>query len=665
VGRWFEGAFIVEGRGMAQRAPHGSWRSDIRSADVAAGSRRLSQPRVDRGFVHWIEARPSEGGRQCVVRAPLDDPGRGHEEITPGDANVRTRVHEYGGGDYCVRAGRVEFVRFDDQRIWSARDGHAEPVSAPGPRYADLVASPDDGLLVAVEERDTGGVEPSNRLVAFRRDASGALEAEPVVLYEGSDFVSAPAFSLDGGRLAFTVWHHPDMPWDSTELFEIEMGRSGPEGAARKRAGGGGESILQPAWSPTGALTFVSDRSGWWNLERLDASGPHALCARSAEFGGPQWVFGLSWYAWVDDGTILCVRREGGRDVLGRLIPEQGRLDDYDLPFSEIGYVRAQGRHACFLAGSPSEPPGVYVLDLASGEVTIAQRGTSVELDDAWVSPAQPVTFASAGGRKGHAYFYAPKNPGHEAPADERPPLLVKSHGGPTAAAYSGLDSKVQFWTSRGFALLDVDYAGSTGYGRDYRRSLTGEWGVYDVEDCIAGARAMAEQGLVDARRQAISGGSAGGFTTLCALTFHDAFAAGASHYGIGDLEALARDTHKFEARYLDGLIGPYPEQADLYRARSPIHSADRLSCPVIFFQGLDDKVVPPNQSEAMAAALAERGIAHAYVPFEGEQHGFRNAASICTALDGEAWFYGRVFGFDMGEAPEGVSLVPGRGLFE
>jgi len=291
--------------------------------------------------------------------------------------------------------------------------------------------------------------------------------------------------------------------------------------------------------------------------------------------------------------------------------------------------------------------------------------GSSLELDSSRVSRAETVHFASEDGREAHAYFYAPKNPDFEAPAGERPPVVVKSHGGPTAAAYSGLEPKVQYWTSRGFALLDVDYAGSTGYGRDYRRSLTGQWGVYDVEDCIAAARAMAAEGRVDPRRQAISGGSAGGYTTLCALTFHDVFAAGASHYGIGDLEALARDTHKFEARYLDGLIGPYPERQDLYRARSPIHSAEQLSCPVIFFQGLDDKVVPPNQSEAMARALAEQGIAHAYVAFEGEQHGFRQAKNICTALDGEAWFYGRVFGIDVGEAPQGVSLVPGKGIFE
>ena len=647
------------------RAPFGSWRSEIRSTDVAAGARRLSQPRVDGGFVYWLEGRPAEGGRQCVVRAPLDAPGSGHEDVTPADANVRTRVHEYGGGDYRVHRGRVEFVRFDDQRIWSVHEGRAEPVSAPGPRYADLVGSPDDALLVAVEERDAGGQEPENRLVCFRRDATRRLAPDPVVVFEGSDFVSAPAFSPDGRRLAFTVWRHPDMPWDATELWEVELDATGPKSAPRRIAGGDGESILQPAYSAAGALTFVSDRSGWWNPHVLQGGEIRPLCRREAEFGGPQWVFGLSWLAHLDDGTLLCVRREGGRDVLARLVPESGRLEDFELPYTEIGSVRAQGRHACFIGGSPVEAPAVIVLDVVSGEARIARRGSAMELEPAWVSAGEPIEFASQEGRRAHAYYYAPRNPDCEGPAGERPPVLVKSHGGPTAAASSALDPRVQYWTSRGFAYLDVDYAGSTGYGRDYRRSLAGQWGVYDVEDCIAAAKAMADAGRVDPQRQAISGGSAGGYTTLCALTFHDAFAAGASHYGIGDLEALARDTHKFEARYLDGLIGPYPEQRDLYVARSPIHATDRLSCPVIFFQGLDDKVVPPNQSEAMAKALAEQGIAHAYVAFEGEQHGFRQARNICTALDGEAWFYGQVFGFDVGDAPAGVELVPGRGLLE
>ncbi len=649
---------------MTIEAPYGSWRSGIRSEDVAAGARRLSQPRIDGAFVYWLEGRPSEAGRQCVVRAPLDAPGTGHVDVTPPDANVRTRVHEYGGGDYRVHRGRVEFVRFDDQRIWSTAAGGTEAVSAPGPRYADLVGSPDDSLLVAVEERDVGAHEPENRLVCFRRDGSGRLAPEPIVVFEGSDFVSAPAFSPDGRRLAFTVWRHPDLPWDATELFEVEVDASGAIGAPRRIAGGDGESILQPSYSAAGALTFVSDRSGWWNPYALHDGEVRPLCRREAEFGGPQWVFGLSWSAHLDDGTLLCVRREQGRDVLGRLIPERGEIVDYALPYTEIGYVRAEGRHACFLGGSPTEAASVVVLDVVSGEARLAQRGSALDLDASWVSAAEPVRFESAGGRHAYAYFYAPRHPDFAGPSDERPPVVVKSHGGPTAAASSALDPRVQYWTSRGFAYLDVDYAGSTGYGRDYRRSLAGQWGVYDVEDCIAAASAMAELGRVDPRRQAISGGSAGGYTTLCALTFADAFAAGASHYGIGDLEALARDTHKFEARYLDGLIGPYPERQDLYVARSPIHATDRLSCPVIFFQGLDDKVVPPNQSEAMAAALAEQGIAHAYVAFEGEQHGFRQAKNICTALDGEAWFYGQVFGFDVGAAPVGVDLVPGRGLF-
>jgi dipeptidyl aminopeptidase/acylaminoacyl peptidase len=645
-----------------ERAPYGSWRSEIRSSEVAAGARRLSQPRIDAGFVYWLEARPSEGGRQCVMRAPVESPESGHVEVSPAGVNVRTRVHEYGGGDYRVGHGRVELVRFDDQRIWSIQAGEARAETAIGRRHADLVASPDDRLLAAVEERDVGAAEPANRLVCYRREPSGRLDPEPIVVFEDSDFVSSPAFSPAGDRLAFIAWRHPDMPWDATELWEVELGDAGPVGPPRQRAGGG-ESIVQPSYAADGGLTFVGDRSGWWNLHRFDGDTVRPLCERPAEFAGPHWVFGLSSHAHVDDGTIVCVRREGGRDVLGRLATEGGRLEDHPLPFTEIGYLRVSGRHACFVAASPTEPAGVHLLDLSSGALRPVQRGSSIELDDTWISVAEPLTYASGDGREAHAYFYAPKNPHFDAPAAERPPLVVKTHGGPTAAASSGLDAKVQYWTSRGFAYLDVDYAGSTGYGRAYRQSLAGQWGVFDVEDCVAGAAALADLGRSDPGRQAITGGSAGGYTTLCALTFTDAFSAGASHYGIGDLEALARDTHKFEARYLDGLIGPYPDRKDLYVARSPIHHTDRLSCPVIFFQGLDDKVVPPNQSEAMVAALAAQGIAHAYVAFEGEQHGFRQAKNICTALDGEAWFYGRVFGFDVGDAPEGVELVEGRGL--
>ena len=649
---------------MAIAAPYGSWRSIIGSAEIAAGGRRLSQPRLHAGHVYWLEGRPSEGGRQVVVRSPVASPGTGHEDLSPPDVNVRSTVHEYGGGDYAVSASGLDFVRFDDQRIWR---GGGQPLGLKGARHADFVRSPDGRLLAAVEESPREGGEPENRLVCFAQRPDGEMDPTPSVLFAEADFVSAPTFSPDGRRLAFTCWHHPHMPWDVTELHEVEFDQAGPRSVARRVVVGGGsdESILQPRYSPDGVLTFISDRSGWWNLYQMHQGEVRALCPRSAEFAGPQWVFGLSWYDFIDADTILCVRREAGRDVLANLEIKTGRLEDWTLPHCEIGGVRVDRGHACFMAGGSDSAAGVAVLDLAKAETRMARSSSALDFDPAWLSRAEAIEFASTDGRRAHAYYYAPCNPDCEAPAGERPPLLVKSHGGPTAAASSSLDPRIQYWTSRGFAILDVDYAGSTGYGRDYRKSLEGCWGVADVEDCIAGARALADDGRVDSQRLAISGGSAGGFTTLCALTFHDVFAAGASHYGIGDLEALLRDTHKFEARYLDGLVGPYPERADLYRARSPIHSADRLSCPVIFFQGLEDRVVPPNQSEAMAAALAEQGIAHAYVTFEGEQHGFRQAKNIRTALDGEAWFYGRVFGFDSGPAPEGVRLEPGSGLFE
>jgi dipeptidyl aminopeptidase/acylaminoacyl peptidase len=423
-------------------------------------------------------------------------------------------------------------------------------------------------------------------------------------------------------------------------------------------AGGEGESIFQPAFSPGGELAFVSDRSGWWNLHLLTESGPRSISERSAEFAGPQWVFGLSSYAFVSNDEILCTYASGGGSRLARLEVSGGRLDDYRLPYTSFGGIRVEGGQACFVGAAPDRPSCVACMDLAEGSVHEVAIGSSLDLDSALFSRPEPIEFASEGGRRAHAYYYAPRSAAFVGEAGTRPPLLVKSHGGPTSAASSALDLRIQYWISRGFALIDVDYGGSTGYGRTYRELLRGQWGVVDVEDCIAAALAVADEGRVDRDRLAISGGSAGGYTTLCALTFHDTFHAGASHYGIGDLEALARDTHKFESRYTDGLVGPYPEEQALYRERSPIHFADRLSCPVIFFQGLEDRIVPPSQAEAMVAVLASRGIRHAYVPFEGEQHGFRSAPNICTALEGELYFYSEIFGFEVEERPAAVRIV-------
>jgi dipeptidyl aminopeptidase/acylaminoacyl peptidase len=429
-------------------------------------------------------------------------------------------------------------------------------------------------------------------------------------------------------------------------------------------AGGDRESIFQPGFSPGGALTFVSDRSGWWNLYRVEPGqgGDTArnLCPEAAEFGRAQWVFGMSSWAYVDEHEILCSVSRGGFDRLSRLDVERGALEDLGLPESNAVGLEVADGVACFVGGCPDRASAITRLDLASGKAEVVRPSFRVDLPPEAFAKPEPIEFPTTGGLTAHAFYYPPTNPRCEGPEGELPPLLVKSHGGPTACTVPVLNLAIQYWTSRGFAVVDVNYGGSSGYGRDYRERLRGRWGIVDVDDCANAARYLAETGRADPERLAISGGSAGGYTTLCALTFRDDFAAGASHYGIGDLEALARDTHKFEARYLDGLIGPYPERADLYRQRSPVHYSERLSCPVIFFQGLEDKVVPPNQAEAMVAALSKRGIAHAYVAFPGEQHGFRRAENIQKALEGELYFYSRIFGFETDVAPEGIRIAGG-----
>ncbi|MGH0028768.1 MAG: prolyl oligopeptidase family serine peptidase [Myxococcota bacterium] len=632
--------------------PYGSWRSALTAERLTAGSLGLSQPRLDAGTLHWLESRPAEGGRQVVMRAA---PGGSPESVTPDGTSVRTRVHEYGGGDYTVRDGRIVFSRDGDGRVMAGPlDGPWRELTDGGARYADFEIAPGGRSVVAVEERHGASGPPTNRLVALPLDGGA-----PRVLVSDFDFVSFPRFSPGGDRLAFTAWNHPDMPWDATELWCLDWTADGP-GERRRVAGGPGESIFQPGFSPAGRLTWVSDRSGWWNLEQLRDDRRVPLCPMQAEFGRPQWVFGLSTWDFVSEERLLCVHGQAGRYGLSLLDVEAGTLAPLGLPYDAYDGVHVEGGRAALIVASPQVAPTVGVLDLDRRAFTPVRESLSLELEDGLVSVPEAVAFETDDGETAHAFLYRPAHPRERAAPGERPPLLVKGHGGPTGAASSALQLGIQYWTSRGFAVADVNYRGSTGYGRAYRDRLRGAWGVADVADCVNAARFAGSEGLADPARLAIRGGSAGGYTVLCALTFHDVFSAGASHYGIGDREALARDTHKFEARYLDGLVGPYPERRDLYVARSPIHATDRLACPVIFFQGLEDKVVPPNQAEAMVEALAARGIPHAYVTFPGEGHGFRKAENQRTALEGELFFYGRVFGFETHVAPKGVEI---RGL--
>jgi dipeptidyl aminopeptidase/acylaminoacyl peptidase len=633
-------------------APYGSWASPLHADLVARAARRLSQPRLDRDCVYWLEGRPHEGGRQVVVRSRG---GGGGEDVTPASANVRALVHEYGGGDFMIRAGELFYVDLNQPGIHRLGSEGRRPLGGtlPQARYADFDLSPDGCWLVAVEEEHREGQEAENRIVAFDLASGGRR-----VIAAGHDFVSTPRFSPRGDRLAYLGWEHPNMPWDGTTLFVAPFRAGELTGPPRAVAGGRDESIFQPSFSPGGWLTFVSDRSGWWNLYQERESGVVALCSRKAEFGLPQWSFGMSSYGFADEETVLCIYRENGIERLARLELGQERLVDLSIPHTRFEGLEVTGLRACWIGASATTPPAIYRLDLDEGRLEEICRSFEIEFDPGFLSRPEAIEFPSESGRTAHAFLYRPTNPEQRAPAGERPPLIVKSHGGPTSATSSELKLGTQYWTSRGFAVADVNYGGSTGYGRAYRELLRGSWGVVDVDDCAHAARFAADRGIADRERLAVSGGSAGGYTTLCALTFRDVFGAGASHYGVGDLEALARDTHKFESRYLDGLVGPYPERRDLYLQRSPIHHTERLSCPVIFFQGLEDRIVPPSQAEAMVEALAARGIAHAYVSFEGEQHGFRRAENIRTALEGELFFFARVFGFSVDVRPRAVRIV-------
>jgi dipeptidyl aminopeptidase/acylaminoacyl peptidase len=632
--------------------PYGSWKSPITAELVAAGEVGLEQVRLDGADVYWIERRSWEGGRKVIVRHSSN--GR-VTDVTPVGFNARTRVHEYGGGDYVVSDGTIIFGNFVDQRLYLQQPG-SDPkplTSAAELRYADGVIDPGRNLFFCVREDHTGQGEAVNTLVSI-----DLMEGGPGrVLVSGNDFYSSPRLSPDGSQLAWLTWNHPNMPWDSTELWVGKLNRDGSVDEAARVAGGVKESIFQPEWSPDGTLYFVSDRTGWWNIYRWRNNTIEALCPMDGEFGQPQWVFAPSLYSFASERMIVCSYTKNGRDHLAILDTLTKALDDIELPFTAISQVRAAGDRVVFIGASSTEPTSIISLSLATKKLEVLRRSREIAVDAGYLADPRAIEFPTEGGLTAHGHFYPPRNQDYVGTANEKPPLLVMSHGGPTSASSASLKYSIQFWTSRGIAVLDVNYGGSSGYGREYRERLKGKWGIVDVDDCLNGARYLIEHGYVDGNRLAIRGGSAGGYTTLCALTFRDAFKAGASHYGISDLEALARDTHKFESRYLESLIGPYPERRSLYVERSPIHFTDRLNCPMILFQGLEDKVVPPNQAEKMVEAVRAKGLPVAYLTFEGEQHGFRRAENIKRVLEAELYFYSKVFGFDLADPVEPVKI--------
>jgi len=635
--------------------PFGAWKSPVTTDLIAGGTIGLGEIQIDNGAVAWIEMRPEEKGRYVVVRR---DAGGATMDLVPADFNARTRVHEYGGGSYLLDGSVLYTTNFSDQRLYRIDTGTAPRALTPegeGYRFADFVLDKDRGRLIAVMEHHRPDFdEPKNCIAAIRIDPDRpAID----ILAAGSDFYSNPRLSPDGRQLCWLSWRHPNMSWDVTELWCADLDAEGRLHGLRRVAGGAEVSVLLPCFSPSGVLHFVSDRSGWWNLYREQDGNVECLLAKEAEFGLAQWSFRESTYAFRNENEIVCTWTERGHHSLGILHTDSGRLETIELPYTDIESIQADAEKAVFIGGAPDRFPEIAGLDLSRGTVSILRRCSDIVIENDYISRGEFIEFPTESNLTAYAFYYPPKNPRFEAPEGELPPLLVCSHGGPTGMAHNGLKLLFQFFTSRGIAIVDVNYGGSSGFGRAYRQRLRGNWGIVDVDDCVNAALYLADQGCVDRNRLAIRGGSAGGFTTLAALTFKDVFKAGASRYGVSDLEALTRETHKFESRYLDGLIGPWPERADLYHERSPIHAVDRLSCPVIFLQGLEDKIVLPNQSEMMVETLRKKGLPVAYLAFEGEQHGFRLADNIKRALEAELYFFAQVFGFEPADDIEPVTI--------
>jgi len=622
-------------------APYGSWKSSISSDLIVADSVRLGQLRIMGGDVWWSEGRPRQEGKTFLVRSAA---GGGSSDITNAVFNVKSRANEYGGGDFLLADGVAYFCNNDDQRIYRLDPGKEAIALTKGEafRYADAIHDAYRRRLIAVREDQTDAThEATNTLVAIDLDTG-----HETVLQSGCDFYSSPRLNRAGTSLAWLSWNHPNMPWDGTQLWSAGFHDDGTLQTPTLIAGSAEESIFQPEWSPEGSLHFISDRSGWWNLYRQQDGRAQALCPMAAEFGEAQWIFGMSTYAISDNGQIICTYLQNGRAHLAVIDGDNPSIREIPTPFHTISDLQAGPGFVAFSAGSPSLPKCIVKLDLQSRAWKILRKANNIAIDDATLATPEAIEFPTENGVSAHAFFYRPRNAGFQGPSDAQPPLLVMTHGGPTAMTNAILNVTIQYWTSRGFAVVDVNYGGSSGYGRAYRQRLNGQWGVADVDDAVNAALYLVRRGDVDVRKLAIRGSSAGGYTTLCALTFRKVFTAGASYYGIGDLETLAGDTHKFESRYMDSMVGPYPLERQIYYNRSPINFTEQLDSPLILFQGLKDKVVPPNQAQSMYEAVKAKGLPVAYISFEQEGHGFRQAANIKRSLDAELFFYAKVYGF-------------------
>ncbi len=641
----------AEGR---ETASYGSWPSPISAASVSEGSRGLFDLATDGDDLYWAESRPQEGGRVTIMRQrSAGEP----EELLPEPWNVRTRVQEYGGRSYVVGEGTLWFSNFADQRMYRLVPGsEPQPITPEAAlRYAACVFDALRQRLVCVREDHRGEGEAVNALVALPLE--GVHEGE--VLFGDSDFVSPAALSADYKHIAFVSWDHPNLPWDNTTLRSASFDASGKLAQLRSH-NPAGESVLDPQWDAQGRLYAISDRDDWWSLYRVEGESFTMVKTglEEAELGGPEWWIGKHYYAFLDDGRIAARITSHGVQQLYLIDPQGGKAELLDLQSAALESVLSR-KGLLYVINEPLDRPD-EILQIKAGKPgsKVLRRARDKSLDPAWAAPHQALTFPSAGGASAHALYFPPTNPDVQAPADEKPPLLVQIHGGPTHMSFPYYSVDRSYWTSRGFAILDINYRGSTGYGRKYRQALYGEWGIADVEDAVAGASWLAAQGKADPDRLIIRGGSAGGFTTLAALAFHEVFDAGASYFGVSDMEALAQETHKFESRYLDQLVGPYPERKDLYVARSPIHHLQGFKAPLLLLQGLDDKVVPPNQSEMIFEALKKRGVPTAYIAFEGEGHGFVKAENSIRSRESEYAFYARIFGFAPAEELPPLEII-------
>jgi dipeptidyl aminopeptidase/acylaminoacyl peptidase len=638
---------------MSKEAPCGSWKSPITTDLITGQSISLIELGLDGQDIFWIESHPKEGGRYTIMRRT---PYGETTECIPPEFYARTTVHEYGGGAFTVSNGVIYFCNFKDQHLYRQQIGGKPEVLTPGNgyRYADLVVDQKHNRLICIREDHTSTGEPINTIVGVNLGGGD----NGMILMEGNNFYSSARLSPDGMKLAYLTWNHPNMPWDGCELWVADIETGGALVNSKLVAGSNTESIFQPEWSPDGTLHYIGETNGWWNLYRWNNSEVEAIYPMEAEFGEPQWVFGMFTYDFISPTKILCCFSQNGSWHLAKVDSSFKKLVTIDTTYTDYSNIRVGKGFCIFLAGSPTQPLSVIRMDTETEKMAIIKQAFEVTVDPENFSIPYLINYPTTGDREAHANYYPPKNKEYKALIAEQPPLIVISHGGPTSASGTTLRYSIQYWTSRGFAVLDVNYGGSTGYGREYRRRLNGNWGLVDVDDCCNGALYLVKEGLADAKRLSIHGGSAGGYTTLACLTFrNDVFKAGASHYGLSELEVFVKDTHKFESRYLYSLIGPYPEKKALYLERSPINYTNNLACPLILFQGDEDRVVPPSQSQMMFEAVRAKELPVAYLIFKGEQHGFRKAENIKRSLEAELYFYSKIFGFDLADQIEPVDI--------